>query len=443
LTFCAKTSLLFWKVPEDMSPEMISWARDLFPICRSITGEGIRESLGYFERLNPEFKREIFKTGEKVFDWEIPREWNIRDAFIEHESGQRFAEFSKLNLHVVGYSAPVNKTVSKEELLEHLFTQEDQPELVPYVTSYYNERWGFCMSENARKALPDGNYKVFIDSDLSEGTLELSHALIEGSSRSEIFFSSYLCHPSMVNNELSGPVLLNAIMHYIKSEFPESNYSYRFVMLPETIGSIAYLSRYHENLKRNMLCGFNLSCVGDERAYSHVLSRKGDSLADAALAAGLTGLPNVKTYSFLERGSDERQYCAPGIDLPVCGFSRSKYGEFPEYHTNADTFDVVTQQGLEGALDVMKSIVKSLELGLYPKTSILCEPQLGKRGLYPSISHKGHYDSVQTRMDFIAYSDGYTSIFDIAKRIGKPLAKVCEEYEILKENQIIDGSTEI
>lgn len=426
-----------------MSSKMMAWAKDLFPICRSITGKGARETLSYFEGLNPEFRRESFKTGEQVFDWEIPREWNIKNAYIEHENGERFAEFSKLNLHVIGYSTPVDMTVSKKELLKHIYTQEDQPELVPYVTSYYNERWGFCLSENQKNELPEGNYRVFIDSELSDGTLELSHAKINGNSDREIFFSSYVCHPSMANNELSGPVLLNAIMHFLKNEFHDLHYSYRFVLLPETIGSIAFLSRHHDDIKNRILCGFNLSCVGDERAYSHIKSRSGGTFADTALEAALLGLPDVKSYSFLDRGSDERQYCAPGIDLPICGFSRSKYGEYPEYHTNADNFDVVTQAGLDGALDVMKTIIRSFELGLYPKSSILCEPQLGKRGLYPTISQKGKKDTIKTRMDFIAYSDGQTSVFDIAKIIKKPLSLVNQEYEILKANGVVGNFKEL
>jgi len=418
------------------TPQMIKWAKDLFPICRSITGEGIRKTLSYFEKINPELKRIKYKTNQNVFDWVIPKEWNIKDAFIEHESGEKFAEFKKCNLHVVGYSTPVNKTISKNELLNHIYTQKDQPDSIPYVTSYYKERWGFCLSENQKEKLPDGNYRVFIDSNLKNGSLELSHAVLKGKNKKEIFFQSYVCHPSMANNELSGPVLLNAIMQYIKSKYPRRKYSYRFVLHPETIGSIAYLSKFLKILKTNVVCGFNLTMVGDERAYSHVSSRTGDTLADQALKAALLGLPNVKNYSFLDRGSDERQYGSPGVDLPFCSFSRSK--KYPEYHTNKDNFDTVTQEGLMGSFEVMKKIIDAFELGLYPTTKLPCEPNLGKRGLYPTISQKGEqYAESQIRKDLLAYSDGKTNIFKIATIFNKPLDKLCDEYKILNSKKLL------
>ena len=416
--------------------QMLKWAKDLFSICRSITGDGTRMTLSYFEKINPEFRRLKFKTGQKVFDWEIPKEWNIKDAYLEHESGKRYAEFKKCNLHIVGYSKPVNKKISKKELLNYIYTQKDQPDSIPYVTSYYKERWGFCLSENQKSKLPDGNYKVIIDSDLKNGNLELSDAIFKGKTKKEIFFSSYICHPSMANNELSGPVLLNAIMHYIKSNYPKSKFTYRFVLLPETIGSIAYLSKFMKVMKSNMICGFNLTCVGDERAYSYVGSRKGNTLADDAIEAALFGLSNVKKYSYLDRGSDERQYCAPGIDLPVCCFSRSR-SEYPEYHTHKDNFNVVTQKGLEGSFNVVKKIIDAIELELYPKTTMFGEPNLGKRGLYPTLSQKGKYDNTRLRMNLIAQSDGMTNIFKIAKLLKEPLDKLCNEYSLLKSKKVL------
>ena len=240
----------------------------------------------------------------------------------------------------------------------------------------------------------------------------------------------------MANNELSGPVLLNKIMHYVKSKYSKSKYTYRFVLLPETIGSIAYLSKFMKIMKSNIICGFNLSCVGDERAYSYVSSRKGNTLADEAIESALHGLPNVKKYSFLDRGSDERQYCSPGIDLPVCCFSRSR--EYPEYHTHKDNFKVVTQKGLMGSFAVIKKIIDTLELNLYPKTMVFAEPNLGKRGLYPTLSQKRKYDDSRLILDMIAYSDGQTSIFKIAKLLNKSSGKVLKMYKILKDKKILD-----
>jgi aminopeptidase-like protein len=416
---------------------MIGWMKDLWDFPRSLTGHGTRKTLEYIKGIIPDLNIHSFKSGAKVFDWEIPDEWNIYDAYIEHESGQRFAEFSKNNLHILGYSIPCDMKISLSELLPHIYTQPGQPDVVPYVTSYYNERWGFCMSENDKKTLPDGIYHVLIDCKKNAGTMELADMVIKGKNDNEVFFSTYVCHPSMANNELSGPVLSTALIQYIKLKYPDNKYTYRFVFVPETIGSITYLSEHLVHLKEKVVCGFNLSCVGDNRAYSHVQSRLGQNLADQALQASLIGLDNVVRYSFLERGSDERQYCAPGVDLPICGFSRSKYGEYPEYHTSADNFDVVTESGLNGSFDVMKSIIDSFELGLIPKNNIKCEPQLGKRNLYPTISQKGANPDLNTRMDFLAYTDGNHSLFDISIKIKKNLGLVVSEAILLKNNNLI------
>ncbi len=416
---------------------MIGWMKDLWDFPRSLTGHGTRKTLEYIKDITSDLNIHSFKSGTKVFDWEIPDEWNIYDAYIEHESGQRFAEFSKNNLHILGYSIPCDMKISLSELLPHIYTQPGQPDVVPYVTSYYKERWGFCMSENDKKTLPDGIYHVLIDCKKNAGTMELADMVIKGKNDNEVFFSTYVCHPSMANNELSGPVLSTALIQYIKLKYPDNKYTYRFVFVPETIGSITYLSEHLVHLKEKVVCGFNLSCVGDNRAYSHVQSRLGQNLADQALQASLIGLDNVLTYSFLERGSDERQYCAPGVDLPICGFSRSKYGEYPEYHTSADNFDVVTESGLNGSFDVMKSIIDSFELGLIPKNNIKCEPQLGKRNLYPTISQKGANPDLNTRMDFLAYTDGNHSLFDISIKIKKNLGLVVSEAILLKNNNLI------
>jgi aminopeptidase-like protein len=419
------------------SKTMIVWMKDLWDFPRSLTGHGTRKTLEYIKGIIPDLNIHSFKSGSKVFDWEIPDEWNIYDAYIEHESGKRFAEFSKNNLHILGYSIPCDMKISLSELLPHIYTQTDQPDLVPYVTSYYKDKWGFCMSENDKKNLPDGIYHVLIDSKKSSGTMELADMVIKGKNDNEVFFSTYVCHPSMANNELSGPVLSTALIQYIKLKYPDNKYTYRFVFVPETIGSITYLSEHLDHLKEKVVCGFNLSCVGDDRAYSHIQSRLGRNLADQALQASLIDLDNVIRYSFLERGSDERQYCAPGVDLPICGFSRSKYGEYPEYHTSADNFDVVTESGLNGSFDVMKSIIDSFELGLFPKNNIKCEPQLGKRNLYPTISQKGANSDLNTRMDFLAYTDGNHSLFDISIIIKKNLGLVVSEAILLKNNNLI------
>ncbi|UFI05713.1 DUF4910 domain-containing protein [Roseibium aggregatum] len=421
--------------------DMIGWAKDLFPIPRSLTGDGVRETFRYLQNINPEITSQSFATGTQVFDWEIPREWKIRDAWIEHvPTGLRFAQFKECNLHVLGYSLPIDAEMDRADLLPHIYTQPDQPDLIPYVTSYYKDRWGFCMAQNAKDALPEGAYRVYIDSDLFDGELLVGDALVQGETDRELMFSSYICHPSMANNELSGPVLLSALLKFVKDHFPQPKFSYRFILVPETIGSLAYMSRNLKQMQQRIECGFNLSCVGDERGFSHVQSRYADTIADVALKSALIGKDNVKTYSFLQRGSDERQYGAPGIALPICGFCRSKYGEYPEYHTDADNFDVVTQKGLEGSFKVMTTIIKAFEMGLYPTIAVKGEPQLGKRGLYPTISQKGSYSAIRARMDVLAYADGSNSLFDIANHISVPLEIVLDEAELMLEHGLITVS---
>jgi len=417
--------------------QMIKWMKDMWYYPRSLTGHGTRQTLDYLRNLNDDLNVYSIKTGTKIFDWEVPDEWNIYDAYIQHESGKKFAEFSESNLHVLGYSTPCDMEIPLVELLPHIYTQPDQPDAIPYVSSYYKDRWGVCMSEKEKQELPDGKYRVFIDAEKGPGTLEIADLVINGESSKEIFFSTYICHPSMANNELSGPVLSSALIQYIKSQYKNSKYTYRFVFVPETIGSIAYLSDHLEYLKENVICGFNLSCVGDEGAYSHIESRMENSIADNALKAALVDLDNVVTYSFLERGSDERQYCFPGIDLPLCGFSRTKYGEYPEYHTSADNFDVVTEEGLNGAFEVMRSIIDAFEIKLFPKVNVKCEPQLGKYGLYPTVSQKGNYVDIIPRLNFLAYADGRHSLFDIANKIKKNLRFVVMEATTLKRHDLI------
>ena len=321
--------------------------------------------------------------------------------------------------------------------MQKIYTQKDQPNAIPYVTSYYNKSWGFCISDKEKKKLPSGSYKVVIDSKIEKGNLEVAEAVIKGKLKKEIFFSSYICHPSMANNELSGPVLLNALMLYVKDKYPKNNYTYKFVLLPETIGSIAYISKFRKILKKNVICGFVLTCVGDERGYSFVNTPNENTLADEALLSSLFNKKNFKRYSFKDRGSDERQYCYPGVDLPVCSFSRSK--EYPEYHTDKDNFNVVTQKGLDGSFEAMKDIIDAFELGPYPQNTKICEPQLGKRNLYTShISQKGIYkEEMYTRKNLLAYSDGKRSLFEICNLLKIPLKKIIGQYNILKKNKLL------
>lgn len=400
---------------------MYELAERLFPICRSITGNGFRESLNILREAVPEITVHEVPTGTQVFDWTVPKEWNIRGGGIYKLKGEKVIDFCDSNLHILGYSTPIDAVVSKAELLEHVYTMPDQPDWIPYVTSYYRERWGFCMSERQKQTLNEEAYHVVIDSTLADGSLTYGELIIPGQTQEEILITTYLCHPSMANNELSGPVVWQELIKYVQS-LTDRRYTYRFLINPETIGSITYLSRNLETLKANVKAGFVLSCVGDVRTYSLIASRKGDTLADRVANNVLRfHYPEYKHYSYLYRGSDERQYCSPGVNLPVCCICRSKYQEFPEYHTSADDMSLITPEGLEGSLNLMIKIVNALEYNLHYRVTCPCEPQLGKRGLYPTVSRKDAYDAVIAIKDFIAYADGNIDLIEISNQINQPI----------------------
>ena len=429
--------------------DMYALCKELFPINRSLTGEGVRQTLAILKRENPELEIREVPCGTKVFDWTIPKEWNCTDGYIITPDGEKIADYKVSNLHVLGYSTPVDRDFTLEELKEHLYTLEDQPDVIPYVTSYYKERFGWAITHKQLKSLKEGTYHGVIKSSLTDGVLNYADCIIKGESSEEIFFSTYVCHPSMANNECSGPVLASALIKYVKS-LKRRKYSYRFVFAPETIGAITYLAtpvdcmqipdpgkafyaggnifstvRY---MQRYVKAGFNLSCVGDDRDYSIIHSRYGDTLADRVLTNILNSHTGGKfsDYSYLRRGSDERQYQAPGIDIPLVGFCRSKYHDFPEYHTSADNMDLVSPEGFQGSYDVMAACIRALEgNGKYVLTCF-CEPQLGKRGLVPTISSKETYQQTLHLKDLIAYSDGRNDLMGISEIIGAPMDEVID-----------------
>jgi len=317
----------------DIGHQMYALCAKLFPICRSITGDGVRETLDILRDIVPGMTIHEVPTGTPVFDWMVPKEWNIRDAWIKNSKGEKILDFKETNLHVMGYSLPVNKKVTLDELLPLIYTQPDQPDVIPYVTSYYKERYGFCMTQRQKDALCDDTYHIYIDSTLQDGSLTYGEILIPSTEgeEDEIFLSTYVCHPSMANNELSGPAVTIYLAKKILAQTIR-RYNYRIVFIPETIGAITYLSANLFEMKKKIRAGFNISCVGDDRTYSYVASRYGDTLADKVAKNVLSfRYPAYKAYTFLQRGSDERQYNAPGVDLPVCGVCRSKYAEYPEY----------------------------------------------------------------------------------------------------------------
>jgi aminopeptidase-like protein len=418
--------------------DMFKLAEKLWPIGRSLSGEGVRQTLDIIQEQLPQLKVGQYSSGDSYSDWTIPKEWNVKEAYIIDPTGQRICDYSVNNLHLVGYSVPVDKDFTLEDLEPHLFSLPDQPTAIPYVTSYYQENWGFCITQEERSRLTKGIYRVVIDTTLKLGELNYGELNIEGVSKREILFSTYICHPSMANNELSGPVLATELAKFISTFKPY--YSYKFLFIPETIGSIAYISKNLESLKRQILAGYVLTCVGDERIFSYLPSRHGSTIADreAIKVLNESGI-KFKMYSWRDRGSDERQYCAPGVDLPVCSVMRSKYGEYPEYHTSLDDLgSVVTAKGLQGSFDFYKSLIINFEKQRFPKIKTLGEPQLGKRNLYPNTSIKGVYANTRAMMDTISFFDGTNSISDVAKKVDMADEYVENLCTMLEREGLVD-----
>jgi aminopeptidase-like protein len=420
---------------ENCGPLMYQLITELFPICRSITGNGLRETMRIIQKHIPITIYEV-PSGTKVFDWTVPKEWNIRDAYIMDERGKKIVDFNDNNLHVLGYSIPIDKTVSLVELQKHLYSLEDQPNAIPYTTSYYMERWGFCLTHKQRITLQDGLYKVFIDSDISDGFLNYGELIIPGSTEKEIFLSTYVCHPSMANNELSGPVVATFLTKWILNK--SRRYTYRIIFIPETIGSITYMSRNVAQMQKNIVAGYNITCIGDDRAYSYLPSRNGSTLADRAAINILSAKhPKFNKYSFLERGSDERQYCSPRIDLPVASVMRSKYGTYPEYHTSLDNLSFVTPEGLQGGFEVLKDCLQLIEKNKRYRIKCYGEPQLGRRGLYPTLGTKDMSKYVIDMMNFIAYADGTNDLIEISDAIQVPVSEIYNIVDKLLEADLL------
>lgn len=403
--------------------EIYQLCAELFPICRSLTGDGVRQTLRVIQRHLPQLAIHEAASGTKCFDWTVPNEWNIRDAYIVAPNGEKIVDFKKSNLHVVGYSVPVDREIGLDELQQHLHSLPELPKAIPYITSYYRPQWGFCLTHELRQKLKPGMYKVKIDSTLAPGTLTYADLLIPATeeSKGEILLSTYMCHPSLGNNELSGPTVTTFLAKHL-SRLERRHYSYRIVFVPETIGSILYISRNLDWLKKSVMAGFQITCVGDDRCYSYLPSRNGDTLADRIAKHVLKHTdPKYIPYSFLDRGSDERQYCAPGIDLPVATVMRSKYGVYPEYHTSLDDLNFITPSGLAGGFRALFRCLMALEWARTYKSENLCEPQMGKRGLYSSLGTRSIDDAVKMRMDLLAYCDGTRDLVQVADVLGTPI----------------------
>lgn len=421
--------------------KLYSWACDLFPINRSLTGPGVRETLAYIRDLLPALSIKSIASGTPVFDWMVPDEWTIRSGFLENEVGERIVDFSVNNLHVVGYSEPVDQWLDLEALQKHLYSLPDQPNAIPYVTSYYERRWGFCLAHQQREKLKPGRYRAVIDSELKPGVLNYGELLIPGDTPEEIFLSTYICHPSMANNEISGPVVTAGIAQWLHG-LSRRRYSYRIIFIPETIGSLVYLSRHLEHLKKHVVAGFNVTCIGDDRSYSYLPSREGNTLSDLAAKHVLRHIATEYVrYTWLDRGSDERQYCSPGIDLPIASIMRTKYAKYPEYHTSLDNLELVTPNGLGGGYQALRRAIEAIECNVTPTVTVLGEPQLGKRGLYPTLNSKSKGSATTTTrvmMNLLSYCDGEHSLLDIAELIDQPFWELRPLLNQLVDNGLVE-----
>ena len=420
----------------DYGKKMHQFIERMYPITRSITGNGVRKTLSLISEIIPLEISEV-PSGTKVLDWEIPDEWNIRDAWVKDERGTKVVDFKKLNLHVLNYSEPVDKTVSKEELLEHVFTYPELPEAVPYRTSYHNRNWGFCMSEQAKEALAEGNYKVFVDADLQPGSLTYGERLIKGETDDEVLISTHICHPSLANDNLSGIAAGAFLAKALQSK--SLKYSYRFLFIPVTIGSITWLSRNEENTER-IKHGLVLTLLGDSSHFHYKKSRNGNVDIDRIM--GLVLKESKKEFEIREfspYGYDERQYCSPGFNLPVGRISRKPHGEFPEYHTSADNLDFVKPEKLAESLELLEKTVSVIEqnkrfLNLNPKG----EPQLGKRGLFKKVGGAGKTKDFEMGLLWVLnLSDRSNDLVGIAEKSGLPFETIAKAADALQEVDLL------
>lgn len=414
-----------------------NFAKELWSINRSITGPGARDTLDAISKILPNLNVHSVPSQTKVFDWVIPKEWSVNEAYIITPNGDKICDFSKNNLHLVGYSIPFKGKISFEELKKHLHTIPEQKEAIPYVTSYYKERWGFCLSHDQFETLEEGTYSIVVDTNLFDGELNYGELLIKGKSDKEIFLSTCICHPSMANNELSGIGVLTFLANWLQENI--NNYSYRIVFIPETIGSITYLHYNLKEIKTKVIAGFNVVCIGDNRSYSYLPSRNGNTISDLMAKHILRFTDkNFNAFSWLDRGSDERQYCSPGVDLPIASIHRTKYGEYPEYHTSLDDLEnVVTPEGLDGGYWVIRKTIEAIEKNKIYKSNFLCEPQMGNRGLYPLLSTKKSKKETALMMNIISLCDGDSSLLKIAENLDVPIWTLYEPVEKLERYKLI------
>lgn len=424
---------------QNETPEEIAHYFDrLWPILRSITGEGVRQSHDILGELVP-LKRIEIPSGSKALDWQVPQEWVVREAYIIDPDGVRILDVRENTLHLVNYAVPFQGTLSRGELEAHLYSLPEQPDAIPYVTSYYHPLWGFCLSHHQRQALPKGDYRVVVDTALIDGSLTLSEAVLPGESEREVLISTYTCHPSLANNELSGP-LVAAFLFRRLARWNRRRLTYRFVFLPETIGSLAYLQLRGLHLKERLVAGYVVTCIGNAAPFTYKRSRRGNSLADRAALHALSCHKDVCVHDFFPSGSDERQYCSPGFDLPVGSLMRSMYGTYPEYHTSLDNRDFVSFDAMQESVATYEAILKTLELNrMYLNLEPYGEPNLGRRGLYPPRGTTLPPEHISAILWVLNYSDGEHDLLDISERSKIEISVLHRAAQACLEAGLLEG----
>lgn len=410
----------------------------LFPLNRSLTGDGVRKTLSILASYLPGLRMHEVPSGATVLDWTVPDEWNVREAYLIDPEGRRFADFANCNVHLMSYSEPGSHTLTLAELDRHLHVDPELPDAIPYVTSYYHRSWGFCLSLQERSRLADGTYHAVIDATLEAGHMTYADLVIEGDNTAEVLISTYICHPSLANNELSGPLVALGLARWLMS-LPRRKYTYRFVFAPETIGAITYIDRNLEALRSRVVAAINLTCIGDDGDYSYLASRLENTPMDRIARRKVKERRDARIYTYIDRGSDERHYGMPGVDIPMISLMRTKYGAYREYHTHLDDLTVVTPAGLQGGLDFVRDCIDELETSRYFTSQVKGEPQLGKRGLYHTQHARTVADQVLVRTHILAYSDGKHSQQDMSALFGvsesdlEPLVAELLEHGLIEE----------
>jgi len=423
--------------PEGIGGQIYALAAEIYPICRSITGDGVRATLAKLKAYADIDVHEV-ASGTAAFDWTVPREWNIRDAYIKTSDGRKIVDFAASNLHVMSYSVPINARLSLAELKPHLYSLPEQPDLIPYRTSYYSENWGFCVPHRLVETLRDDTYEVVIDSRLEDGSLTYGELLHRGESEDEVLLSAHICHPSLANDNCSGLAMLAHLARRISPL--KTRLSYRFLFAPGSIGALTWLSRNEDKVAR-IKHGLVVSCVGDGGGPTYKKSRSGTAVIDRAMVhvlkhSGLT--PTLLDFS--PYGYDERQYCSPGFNLPVGLFQRSKFGTFPEYHTSADNLDFIAPRHLEASCRIVAEAIEVLEGNIaFRNTSPKGEPNLGKRGLYGAVGgDKNSAKSIMTMLWLLNLSDGAHDLIAIAERADLPFRTVAATARLLHEHGLLE-----